>query len=201
MSRDHIESFLEESKAVLERLDREGISRLIAQLVKTREQGGRVFLLGLGGSASMASHAANDLRKICRIEAYAACDNVSELTARANDEGWETVFDGWLEASRLGSRDLLWIFSVGGGDAERGVSRPLLPAIERARRVGAGIAGVFGRDGGQAAAAADACLIVPTVNPRRVTAHTEGFQALIWHLVISAPALQKDPMKWEALGS
>jgi D-sedoheptulose 7-phosphate isomerase len=160
--------------------------------------GGRVFFLGVGGSAANCSHAVNDFRKIVGLECYAPTDNVAELTARTNDEGWESVFAEWLKVSKLSARDAVFILSVGGGDVERNISANLVRAIQLAREVGAKVTGVVGRDGGFTARAADACIIVPTVNSATITPHTEAFQALIWHLLVSHPLLKQNPTKWEA---
>lgn len=193
--------YLGEAGRILEQLDASGIERIASLLVDLRRREGRLFLLGAGGGAGHASHAAADFRKLVGIEAYAPTDNASELTARVNDEGWESVFLGWLRVSRLSARDMVFVFSVGGGDLERNVSPSLVRALEYARRVGATICGVVGRDGGYTARVADACVVVPTVNPDRVTAHTESVQALVWHLLVAHPQLQTSPMKWESLGA
>ena len=192
-------TFLAEAARILERLDRNRIEALALELGAARDRGGRVFVLGVGGSAANASHAVNDFRKLCGIEAYAPTDNVAELTARVNDEGWETSFSEWLKISRLAERDLLFVFSVGGGNLERNVSPNLVRALELAQSVGARIGGVVGRDGGYTARVADACVIVPTVNERSITPHTEAFQAVVWHLLVSHPALQTRGTKWENL--
>jgi D-sedoheptulose 7-phosphate isomerase len=168
-------------------------------LAETRERGGRLFVLGVGGSAANASHAVNDFRKIAGLEAYAPTDNVSELTARTNDEGWATVFQGWLAGSRLRREDLLLVLSVGGGSVEKNVSPGLVTALEYAREIGARVIGIVGRDGGHTARVADACVIVPTVNPAHVTPHAESFQAVVWHLLVSHPRLKSAPTKWEAI--
>ena len=170
-------------------------------LVDLRVGGGRLFLLGVGGSAGNASHAVNDFRKICEIETYAPTDNVSELTARINDDGWDTAFAHWLRGSRLGPRDVVGVLSVGGGDAERGISVNLIRALEYAKDVGARIFGIVGRTGGFTAKIADVCVIVPTVNPDTLTAHAEAFQAVVWHLLVAHPRLQAAPMKWESINS
>ena len=190
--------YLAEASAVLARLARDAIERMAALLAEVRERGGRLFVLGVGGSAAHAGHAVNDFRKLCGFEAYAPTDNVAELTARANDEGWETTFAAWLRGSRLQARDALLVFSVGGGDRERNVSPNLVAALELAREVGATILGIVGRDGGATAKLAAACVIVPTVERRRVTPHTEGTCAVVWHLLVSHPALQTTGTKWEA---
>jgi D-sedoheptulose 7-phosphate isomerase len=194
-----IESYLGESAMILGRLDVPTIQKLVDLLVALRARQGRLFFLGVGGSAGNASHAVNDFRKIVGIEAYAPTDNVSELTARVNDEGWHTVFVRWLEVSRLTSCDMVFVFSVGGGDLERNVSPNLVEALRYAKDTGATICGVVGRDGGYTAKVADACLIVPTVNPATVTPHTESFQPVIWHLLVSHPALQASSTKWESV--
>jgi D-sedoheptulose 7-phosphate isomerase len=190
--------YLAEAAQILARLDTTAIERMVELLVAVRERGGRLFFLGVGGSAANASHAVNDFRKIAQIEAYAPTDNVSELTARVNDEGWESAFVNWLRGSRLSARDLVFVLSVGGGDLERNISPNLVRALEYARQVGAAICGIVGRDGGYTARLADACAIVPTVNPATVTPHAESFQAVIWHLLVSHPALRAAEMKWES---
>src|SRR5213594_3069542 len=183
------DSFLAEVAEIAKRLDAESIERAAALLATVRERGGRLFIIGVGGSAANASHAVNDFRKLAGIEAYAPTDNVSELTARTNDEGWASVFEGWLRVSRLGPGDLVLVFSVGGGNAEKNVSPNLVAALQYAKGRGTRIAGVVGRDGGCTAQVANACVIVPTVNPDHVTPHTEAFQAVIWHLLVSHPRL------------
>lgn len=197
MSDDFIENHLAETVEIARRLDRDAIGRVAALLAGVRAGGGRLFLLGVGGSAANASHAVNDFRKLCGIEAYAPTDNVSELTARINDDGWAGVFVGWLQASRLRDGDGLLIFSVGGGDAERNVSPNLVEAIRHAKGVGAKVAGIVGRDGGYTAKAADACVVIPVVNTEAVTPHTEAFQGVVWHLLVSHPLLKTAPTKWE----
>ena len=194
----YVERYLSEAAEVLSRLDRGSIDTLVSRLVDLRERGGRLFFLGVGGSAANASHAVNDFRKIAGFEAYTPVDNVSELTARVNDEGWETAYAEWLRVSRLGARDMVFVLSVGGGDLERNVSPNLVRALEHARSVGATICGVVGRDGGYTARVADACVIVPTVNPESVTPHTEAFQGVILHLLVSHPSLRRSAMKWES---
>ncbi|MBI2503693.1 MAG: SIS domain-containing protein [Candidatus Latescibacteria bacterium] len=194
----HTETFLSEAIQVIERLDRSAIERMVELLVQTRQQGGRLFVLGVGGSAANASHAVNDFRKIAGLEAYAPTDNVSELTARVNDEGWETVFAAWLAGSRLGARDLVLVLSVGGGNRELNISPNLVAALEYAKTVGARVCGIVGRDGGYTATVADACLIVPTISAQSITPLAESFQAVIWHLLVSHPAVQVQPMKWES---
>jgi D-sedoheptulose 7-phosphate isomerase len=189
---------LEEASAIIARLDVESIERTAALLSALRERHGRLFLLGVGGSAANCSHAVNDFRKICGIEAYAPTDNVSELTARTNDEGWPSVFIEWLKVSRLTQDDLLFILSVGGGNREKNVSPNLVAALEYGKEVGAKICGIVGRDGGYTAKVADACVIIPTVNPQNVTPHTEAFQAVVWHLLVSHPILKVSETKWES---
>lgn len=179
-------------------MDAQAIERLAEQLVAVRERGGRLFVLGVGGGAAHASHAVCDFRKIAGLEAYTPTDNVGELTARINDDGWDTAFANWLAGSRCDSKDMVLVFSVGGGDLERNISPNLVRALEYAKRQGAAIAGVVGRDGGYTARVADVCVVVPTVNPANVTPHTEAFQALVWHLLVSHPSLQTAPMKWES---
>jgi D-sedoheptulose 7-phosphate isomerase len=193
------EEYLRETAQIVERLDAASIEKVVARLAATRAAGGRLFILGVGGSAANASHAVNDFRKICGMEAYAPTDNVSELTARTNDEGWAGVFEAWLRTSRLRAEDCVLVFSVGGGNLEKNVSPNLVLALQYARSVGAGIAAIVGRDGGFAAQVADACVIVPTVNAVHVTPHTEAFQAVVWHLVVSHPALKQAETKWESV--
>jgi D-sedoheptulose 7-phosphate isomerase len=192
------EQFLNECVAVLQGLDRGAIDRLVALLAQTRAEEGRLFILGVGGSAANASHAVNDFRKIAGLETYAPTDNVSELTARTNDEGWATVFEAWLRTSRLKPTDMVFVFSVGGGNLERNVSPNLVAALQYAKSVGARIAGIVGRDGGYTAQVADACVVVPTVNAAHVTPHSEAFQAVVWHLLVTHPDLKQVQTKWEA---
>jgi len=194
-----VDDYLREVAQIIERLDRAAIERMITLLSDLRERGGRLFILGVGGGAGHASHAVNDFRKIAGIEAYTPTDNVSELTARINDDGWESVFVEWLKGSRLNTNDMIFVFSVGGGDVERNVSPNLVRALQYAKQVGATICGVVGRNGGYTAQVADACVIIPVVNLQMVTPHTESFQALIWHLLVSHPKLQASAMKWESL--
>lgn len=191
--------FLDEVKQVVEQLDHAAIEQMAEILVETRNRGGRLFVLGVGGSAANASHAVNDFRKITAIEAYAPTDNVAELTARTNDEGWASVFEDWLRGSRLRPDDLLLILSVGGGDLENNVSPNLVRALRYARNLNVKIIGVVGRSGGFTRDVADACVIVPTVNPDHVTPHSEAFQAIIWHLLVSHPSLKAVPTKWESI--
>jgi D-sedoheptulose 7-phosphate isomerase len=193
------EGYLRESGEILAALDRDAIERTALGLAQVRDRGGRLFILGVGGSAGHASHAVNDFRKICGFEAYAPTDNVSELTARINDEGWEGAFAAWLVGSRLGAPDGVLVFSVGGGDQSKAVSVNLIRAIELAVSVGAGVFGVVGRDGGFTASAANECVVIPPLVAERVTPHTEGIAAVIWHLLVSHPALQIAPTKWESV--
>lgn len=194
-----IQEYLDQTQHILEQLDQATIEKIVDILSATRARGGRLFLLGVGGSAANASHAVNDFRKLAALEAYAPTDNVSELTARTNDEGWASVFEGWLSASRLQARDAVFVLSVGGGDVEKNVSPNLVAALQYARKAGASIVGVVGRDGGFTAQVADACLIIPTVNAANVTAHTEAFQGVILHLLVSHPRLKSAPTKWESV--
>jgi len=190
--------FLAEVQQVNTQLNADAIEKCADELVRVREQGGRLFILGVGGSAANASHAVNDFRKICGFEAYAPTDNVSELTARTNDDGWATIFAEWLKGSRLNSKDGLLIFSVGGGNLEKNVSPNLVSAIQLARTAGAAVVGIVGRDGGFTAKEATACVIVPTVNLTHVTPHSEAFQAVVWHLLVSHPKLKVGQTKWES---
>ncbi len=193
------ELFLRESREIIERLDCSAIDRLADMLEDVRNNGGRVFVLGVGGGAANASHAVNDLRKITGIESYAPTDNVAELTARTNDDGWPSVFVEWLRTSRLDKRDLVLVLSVGGGDLEKDVSANLVHALDYAKEARARIGGIVGRDGGYTARVADACVIVPVVSPERVTPHTEAFQSVIWHLLVSHPRLKRQAAKWESV--
>ena len=193
--------FLAEAKEIIARLDHTSIENAASLLALTRFSGGRLFILGVGGSAANASHAVNDFRKIAGIEAYAPTDNVSELTARTNDEGWQTVFESWLRTSRLRANDLVLVFSVGGGDLDKNVSPNLVAALQYARTVGAKILGIVGRDGGHTARVADVCILIPMVNPDHITPHTEAFQAIVWHLLVSHPAVKQQQTKWESTAS
>ncbi len=192
------QQFLHEASEILARLDTDAIDKTVDAIAKIRGRGGRLFILGVGGSAANASHAVNDFRKIAGIETYSPTDNVSELTARTNDEGWETVFVEWLRGSRLNADDGVLVFSVGGGDLDRNVSPNLVRAVQHAKKVGATVCGIVGRDGGYTAKAADACVIVPTVNAAHVTPHAEAFQAVVWHLFVTHPALKAAATKWES---
>jgi D-sedoheptulose 7-phosphate isomerase len=190
--------YVAETVEILQSLDLDEIDRIAAGLADTRARQGRLFVLGVGGSAGHASHAVNDFRKLCGLEAYAPTDNVSELTARINDDGWGASFAGWLEVSRLGSNDAVIVFSVGGGDAERNISPNLVSALELASSVGATVYGVVGRDGGHTARVADAVVVIPPLYADRITPHTEGLCAVVWHLLVSHPALQRSTPKWES---
>jgi D-sedoheptulose 7-phosphate isomerase len=190
--------YIEEAIEVLKQIDIESIDRMVDLIVELRGKGGRLFILGVGGGAGHASHAVNDFRKICGIEAYAPTDNVSELTARINDDGWETSFANWLRGSRMSSGDMIFVFSVGGGDLERNISANLVRALQEAKRVGARVCGVVGRDGGFTAQVADAVVLIPVVNSSTITPHTEAFQAVVWHLLVSHPKLKHSEMKWES---
>ncbi len=195
---DYINTYFKDCVEIINRIDREQITKTSAILKKIQLKQGRLFILGVGGSAGNASHAVNDFRKIAGIESYAPTDNVSELTARVNDDGWETVFMNWLKGSRLNSKDGILVFSVGGGNAEKNVSVNLIRALQYARDVGASIMGIVGRDGGYTAKVADACVIIPPVNNETITPQTEAFQAVIWHLLVSSPDMKKYEMKWES---
>jgi D-sedoheptulose 7-phosphate isomerase len=198
-SPSYARQYLSETAAIVQALDADAIERLAAALVEVRGRGGRLFFLGVGGSAANCSHAVNDFRKLAGFEAYAPTDNVAELTARTNDEGWDTVFVAWLAGSRLGPADAVFVLSVGGGSVEKKVSANLVHALQHAQKVGATILGVVGRDGGYTATVAHACVIVPTVNPDAITPHAEAFQAVVWHLLVSHPRVQIAPTKWESV--
>jgi D-sedoheptulose 7-phosphate isomerase len=197
---EHTAGYLEDARRALGRIDAAAIERMVAVLASLREQGGRLFVLGVGGGAANASHLVGDFRTVCGLEAYAPSDNAAELTARTNDEGWESAYAEWLRGSRLHAGDVVLVLSVGGGDAERSVSANLVRALEHAQRVGARICGIVGRLGGYTAQVAEACVVVPTVDRDAVTAHTEALQAVVWHLMATHPALRQRPMKWESLG-
>jgi D-sedoheptulose 7-phosphate isomerase len=192
----HASSYFAQVGDIARRIDVERVEALADALVELRERGGRLFLLGVGGSAANCGHAVNDFRKLCAIEAYAPTDNVSELTARTNDEGWETVFAGWLKVSRLTAKDAVWVFSVGGGNAERNISMNLVRALDFAKSVGAAILGVVGRDDGYAARVGDRMVVIPTVDEKLITPHSEAFQAVVWHCLVSHPKLQRAATKW-----
>ena len=197
----YTENYLAEVSQITARLDVQAIERIVDLLVKLRTREGRLFVLGVGGGAGHASHAVNDFRKIAAMEAYTPTDNVSELTARINDDGWESTFVNWLRISRLSANDMILVFSVGGGDLVRNISPNLVRALEYGRQVGASICGIVGRDGGYTAQVADACVVIPVVNSEAVTPHTEAFQAVVWHLLVSHPALQQTAMKWESVNN
>lgn len=196
---DYIEQYFSEAKQVIDRLDRAQVAKMVELLAGVRSGGGRLFILGVGGSAGNASHAVNDFRKICGLESYAPTDNVSELTARINDDGWDSAYANWLIGSRLAAKDALLVFSVGGGNLEKKVSVNLVNALQLGKERGAKILGIVGRDGGYTAQVADACVIVPTLHPSTVTPHAEAFQAVVWHLLVSHPKLQAHGMKWETV--
>lgn len=195
----YIDKYFEEVVEIAGSLDRGQIEKMVNLLIKIREDGGRLFILGVGGSAGNATHAVNDFRKIANIESYTPTDNVSELTARINDDGWDSSFANWLKGSRLSNRDAVLIFSVGGGNAEKNISVNLIRALKLAKEKKAIILGIVGRDGGYTAKVANACVIVPTQSPETVTPHAEAFQAVIWHLLVSHPALIANKMKWESI--
>jgi D-sedoheptulose 7-phosphate isomerase len=194
----HAQQFIAEAARILNQLDPAVLEQLAGLLVEVRRRGGRLFFLGVGGSAANCSHAVNDFRKIAQIEAYAPTDNVSELTARTNDDGWETVFVNWLRVSKLCAKDMIFILSVGGGDLEKNISPNLVRALQYAKEIGAAVGGICGRSGGYTALVADVCVVVPTVNAATVTPHAEAFQAVIWHLLVSHPALKAMETKWES---
>ncbi len=198
---NYVKQYVEEAILILKKLDQSAVEHIADLLLELRKRSGRLFLLGVGGGAGHASHAVCDFRKIAQIEAYAPSDNVSELTARVNDEGWDTCYANWLRGSRLNETDMVFVFSVGGGDLRKNVSGNLVRALEYAKQVGATICGVVGRDGGYTAQVANICVLVPVVNPLTLTAHTESFQALIWHLLVSHPKLRAAQMKWESIES
>jgi len=196
---DFVAQYIGESIEILQKLDAVAIENMVRILADTRASGGRLFLLGVGGSAANASHAVNDFRKIAGIESYAPTDNVSELTARTNDEGWEGVFASWLQVSKLKAEDCVFVLSVGGGNLEKNVSPNLVRAVAYAKQVGAKVIGIVGRDGGYTATVADVCVIVPTVNVTHTTPHAEAFQAVVWHLLVSHPSLKAAETKWESV--
>ncbi|MDP6133006.1 MAG: SIS domain-containing protein [Candidatus Marinimicrobia bacterium] len=196
---DFINQYFSEAKKIIEMIDKDQIVKMVSIINETRSNNGRLFILGVGGGAGHASHAVNDFRKICGIESYTPTDNVSELTARVNDDGWETAYVNWLKISNLNQNDILLVFSVGGGNLEKNVSVNILKSLEMAKQLGSKICGVVGRDGGYTAQVADACVIIPPVNSETVTPHTEAFQAVIWHLLVSHPDLQRFEMKWESV--
>jgi D-sedoheptulose 7-phosphate isomerase len=192
------EQHLAESKLIIDQIDRVAIEKMTVLLVNLRNEGGRLFLVGVGGGAGHAGHAVNDFRKLAGIESYSPSDNISELTARTNDEGWDTTYSAWLKVSKLNSKDMLFVFSVGGGNLEKNISPNIVRAVSLAKEVGAKVIGVLGRDGGYTGSVADACVVIPTVNNDMVTPHTESFQALVWHLLVSDPRLQMMLNKWES---
>jgi D-sedoheptulose 7-phosphate isomerase len=195
---NYTQQHIEETEAILKKIDTARVEKMAELLTETKVREGRLFFLGVGGSAANCSHAVNDFRKIVGIESYAPTDNVSELTARTNDEGWATIFVEWLKTSRLGKNDAVFVMSVGGGSLEKNISPNLVSALQYAESVGAKILGILGRDGGYTAKVADACCIVPTVNPETITPHSEAFQAVIWHLLVSHPKLKAHATKWES---
>ncbi len=193
---DHISAYMEQAASICGQIDQGKIEEIAQGIAATREKGGRLFVLGVGGSAANASHAVNDFRKLCGVETYAPTDNISELTARTNDEGWETVFAGWLQISNANEKDSILVFSVGGGNAEHNVSMNLVEALKEAKSRGCKIYGIVGRDGGYTAKVGDAVVLVPTVDARLITPHAEAFQAVIWHCLVSSPVLQVQATKW-----
>ena len=199
MSDVFVDTYLQETLRAVKELDTGAITALATGLARVRDAGGRLFILGVGGSAGHASHAVNDFRKLCAFEAYTPTDNVSELTARVNDEGWDTSFSEWLKVSRVSDRDALLVFSVGGGSREKNVSMNLVLAVELAKKVGAKVFGIVGKDGGYTNQVADACVLIPVVSPERITPHTEGLAAVVWHLLVSHPALKITQTKWESV--
>ena len=199
ISMEFVEQYFQETKLIIDSLDKNEITKMVNIIHGVRSKKGRLFILGVGGGAGHASHAVNDFRKICGIEAYTPTDNVSELTARVNDDGWETVFVNWLKISNLNKDDMVLVFSVGGGNLEKNVSVNILKSLEFAKQIGAQICGVVGRDGGYTAQVADACVVIPSVSSDTVTPHTESFQAVIWHILVSHPQLRKYDMKWESI--
>ncbi|MDR1395981.1 MAG: SIS domain-containing protein [Deltaproteobacteria bacterium] len=190
------QEYLAEAAKIVSLLQPDQLEKMALILAGIRDQGGRLFILGVGGSAASASHAVNDFRKLCQFEAYCPTDNVSELTARTNDEGWETVFSQWLIGSHLNSKDAVLVLSVGGGDLERNISPNLVRALELAQKTGTAVLGIVGRDGGYTAKTAQAAIIIPPINPDHVTPHTEAFHGVVWHLLVTHPALKKNPTKW-----
>ena len=195
---DHIKKYLSQAAEICAKIDSGTVETIVDGLVDLRQRGGRLFILGVGGSAANAGHAVNDFRKLCGIEAYAPTDNVSELTARVNDDGWPTSFANWLKGSRIRADDVVMVFSVGGGNAEKNISANIVEALKLAKSAGAKVIGVVGRDGGYTRQVADACVVVPTVNAGNVTPHTEAFQAVVWHGMVTHPKLIVNEMKWES---
>ena len=196
---EFIDQYIEDAKSILDNIDKGSIINMIEIINEMRSTNGRLFILGVGGGAGHASHAVNDFRKICGIEAYTPTDNVSELTARINDDCWETVYVNWLKGSRLTGDDVILVFSVGGGDLEKGISVNIVKSLQYAKEIGSKICGVVGRNGGYTAQVADACVVIPPVNSETITPHTEAFQAVVWHLLVSHPRLQEFEMKWESV--
>ena len=195
----YIDKYFSQATQIIQKIDKQAVEAMIKVLLTTKEKGGRLFILGVGGSAGNASHAVNDFRKITGIESYAPTDNVSELTARINDDGWVSAFVNWLKVSKINHKDCVFVLSVGGGNAEKNISANLVESLKLAKEVGASIIGIVGRDGGYTAEMADACVIIPTVDNESVTPHTESFQAMVWHLLVSHPAMKVFNMKWESL--
>lgn len=196
---DYTSRYFMEAAEICARVDQGQVDAMVRILAETRESGGRIFFIGVGGGAGNATHAVNDFRKIAGIESYAPTDNVSELTARVNDDGWETVFAAFLRVSKLSARDVVFVFSVGGGNLEKNISANIVAALKLAKDVGARVVGVVGRDGGYTRKVADACVVIPTISADTVTPHTEAFQAVVWHLVVSHPGLKQNEMKWESV--
>jgi len=196
---DYIKNYLNEASMIAELIDKDQINKMINELNKIKKNRGRLFFLGVGGSAANASHAVNDFRKICGFEAYTPLDNISELSARVNDEGWESIFVNWLKGSQLCEKDGIFIFSVGGGNKEKNISANLVEALKYAKKARAKIFGIVGRDGGYTAKVADVCIIIPPINSETITPHTESFQAVVWHLIVSHPEMKVSEMKWESI--
>lgn len=194
-----VKEYLDDAIQIINKIEQNQIDKMVSIIKNVRDVNGRIFFLGVGGGAGHASHAVNDFRKICGIESYAPTDNVSELTARVNDDGWDSAYVNWLITSRINANDLVFVFSVGGGNLEKNISVNILRSLELAKTVGAQICGVVGRDGGYTSKVADACVVIPTVKPETITPHTEAFQAVIWHLLVSHPELLKNEMKWESV--
>jgi D-sedoheptulose 7-phosphate isomerase len=197
--KDYINIYLNEVSEITSKLDKAEIEKMISVILKVKKDQGRIFMLGVGGSAGNASHAVNDFRKIAGIECYAPTDNVSELTARVNDDGWDSSFVNWLKGSRLNNKDCIFIFSVGGGNLEKNVSVNIVNSLKYAKETGSSVIGIVGKDGGYTAKVADACVIIPTVNKDTITPHSEAFQATIWHLLVTHPAIKENEMKWESV--
>lgn len=196
---NYIDKYLNEAHQIIDSIDKDALERIVNLLTIIRENDGRLFILGVGGGAGHASHAVNDFRKICGIEAYAPTDNVSELTARVNDDGWDTAYVNWLKISKLNKNDMIFVFSVGGGNEENNISLNIVKSLQLAKEIEAKVCGVVGRNGGYTAQVADACVIIPSLNSETITPQTEGFQAVVWHLIVSHPKLQKFKMKWESV--